>query len=301
MLDYFLISDDLQEQPGLIDVIPSVQSDHSTIVIRINGLKHDLKGRSYWKFNNSLLNDKTFFSLVKDEILISSNVLHEFTDLRIKWDFLKYKIRQFAKDYATRKAKDRKTKRVALETKVIELESIISTNSNDLVIEGYHKCKAELEEIYDYIAEGIILRSKKDWYELREAKSYIRKINNENNEESADSKEILAKLKEFYSYLYKRRSSESETDCLDYLHNINIPKLSTEDMNMCKGRLSKQEYWDALQSFGKIKYPGNNGLSEEFYVCFLNEINAYLIDSLKSLLSGMSTAHLTKTSHDYSD
>ena len=42
-LDYFLISDQLQEQTGLIDEIPSVQSDHSTIVIRINGLKDDLK------------------------------------------------------------------------------------------------------------------------------------------------------------------------------------------------------------------------------------------------------------------
>ena len=63
-LGYFLISDQLQEQTGLIDVIPSVQSDHSTIVIRINGLKDDLKGRSYWKFNNSLLSDKT-----SDEIL----------------------------------------------------------------------------------------------------------------------------------------------------------------------------------------------------------------------------------------
>ena len=167
-LDYFLISDQLQEQTGLIDVIPSVQSDHSTIVIRINGLKDDLKGRSYWKFNNSLLNDKTFVNLMKDEILFSSNELHKFTDPRVKWDSLKYKIRQFAKDYATRKAKERKAKRVTLETKVEELESIISTNSNDLVIEEYHKCKAELEEIYNYITEGIILRSKTDWYELGE-------------------------------------------------------------------------------------------------------------------------------------
>ena len=184
---------------------------------------------------------------MKDAILISSNVLHEFTNLRVKWDFLKYKIRQFAKDYATRKAKYRRTKRVALETKVRELESIISANSYDLVIEEYHKCKTEPEEIYDYITVGIILRSKTDWYELGEksakyflnlekrnkAKSHIRKIYNENNEESADSNEILAELKEFYSDLYKRRSSESETDCLDYLKNINIPKLSTEDMNKC--------------------------------------------------------------------
>ena len=87
-------------------------------------------------------------------------------------------------------------------------------------------------------------------------------------------------MKEFYSDLYKRRSSGSETDFLDYLKNINILKLSTEDMNKYEGRLSKQEYWDALKSFGNNKSPGNNGLSKELYVCFFDEINSYLIDSL---------------------
>ena len=208
--------------------------------------------------------------------------------------FFKFNIRQFAKDYATRKAKEQKAKREALETKVGELKSKISSISNNLVIEEYHKCKVELEEIYNYITEGIISRSKTDWYELGEkstkyflnletrnkAKSHIRKIYNENNEESADSNEILAKMKDFYSNLYKRRSSKSETDCLNYLKNINISKLSTEDMNKCEGRLSKQECWDALQSFGNNKRPSNDCLSKEFYVCFFNEINAYFIDSL---------------------
>ena len=40
-------------------------------------------------------------------------------------------------------------------------------------------------------------------------------------------------------------------------------------MNKCDGRLFKQECWDALQSFENDKSPGNNGLSKEFYVCFL--------------------------------
>ena len=101
------------------------------------------------------------------------------------------------------------------------------------------------------------------------SKSRIRKIYNENSDESTDSNEILAKLKEFYSNLHKTRSSKSKTDCLNYLKNINIPKMSTEDMNKCESRLSKQECWDALQSFQNDKSPGNDGLSKEFYVCFL--------------------------------
>ena len=51
-------------------------------------------------------------------------------------------------------------------------------------------------------------------------------------------------------------------------------------MNKCEGRLTKQECWDALQSFRNNKSPGNGCLSKEFCVCLFNEINAYLIDSL---------------------
>ena len=32
---------------------------------------------------------------------------------------------------------------------------------------------------------------------------------------------------------------------------------------------------------GNNKSPGNDGLSEEFYVCFFNEINSYLFLALK--------------------
>ena len=50
-------------------------------------------------------------------------------------------------------------------------------------------------------------------------------------------------------------------------------------MNKCEGRLSKQECWHVMSSFGNNKSPGNDGLPKEFYVCFFNEISAYFIDS----------------------
>ena len=50
--------------------------------------------------------------------------------------------------------------------RVKELESLISTDSEECSLQEYNKCKQDLEEIYNYITEGIILRSKTDWYEL---------------------------------------------------------------------------------------------------------------------------------------
>ena len=56
-LDYFLVSDHLQDQIDHIDIIPSIQSDHSTLKLKVCGTKHSLKGQSYWKLNNSFLQD----------------------------------------------------------------------------------------------------------------------------------------------------------------------------------------------------------------------------------------------------
>ena len=48
------------------------------------------------------------------------------------------------------------------------MESKICSSSSDYVSKEYHEAKAELEQIYDYITEGIILRSRSTWYEKGE-------------------------------------------------------------------------------------------------------------------------------------
>ena len=64
-LDYFLISDQLQNE---IDIIPSMESHHSTLKLKICGTKCNSKGPSYWKLNNSFLQDKVFIELMKSEV-----------------------------------------------------------------------------------------------------------------------------------------------------------------------------------------------------------------------------------------
>ena len=67
-LDYFLISYQVQDQIDQVDVIPSIQSDHSTLKLKICGAKCSSEGPSYWKLNDSLLKDKVFTELMKSEI-----------------------------------------------------------------------------------------------------------------------------------------------------------------------------------------------------------------------------------------
>ena len=50
----------------------------------------------------------------------------ELADLVMEWDYLKYKIRQLAKQYSIVKAKERGAKRIKLELRVKELEGLHS-------------------------------------------------------------------------------------------------------------------------------------------------------------------------------
>ena len=60
-------------------------------------------------------------------------------------------------------SKSRREAREKLEAKVKNFEKNHSLSVNDLA--DYEEAKVELQKIYDHIMDGIILRSKAQWYE----------------------------------------------------------------------------------------------------------------------------------------
>ena len=125
------------------------------------------------------------------------------------------------------------------------------------------------------------------------SKSQIRKIlSSDNDREYTDPEEIMNELKAFYSSPYTRRSMKSKSECLSYLHTVNIPKLTESEKDSCEGRLTKKEIWEALNSMANNKSPGNDGLSKEFYVCFFNEIHTCLLNTLNC---SFSCGHMTSS------
>ena len=59
-LDYFLVSDSLQESIEMMDIIPSIASDHSAIILKLRPTYEGNRGSSYWKFSSSLTEDRQF-------------------------------------------------------------------------------------------------------------------------------------------------------------------------------------------------------------------------------------------------
>ena len=66
-LDFFLISETLFIDVESAQIESEYRSDHSAVNLYFKFEKHE-KGRSYWKFNNSLLKDPEYVKTVKNKI-----------------------------------------------------------------------------------------------------------------------------------------------------------------------------------------------------------------------------------------
>ena len=118
---------------------------------------------------------------------------------------------------------------MSLESKLKKLENNITVTFTDLELTKYNSVKQELEQIYNYITEGIILRIRTDWYEEGEksteyflnlekrskSKTHVRKLIDSSGAEVTEPNFLLKHIKGFYSDLYKRQAFKTEEDCLN--------------------------------------------------------------------------------------
>ena len=95
--------------------------------------------------------------------------------------------------------------------------------------------------------------------------------------EIVDPQLILSELKLFYKSLCSKTSVKTEKEYLDYLSQVNTPRLSLEKKGLCEGKLSLQECWDVSSSMKNGKSPGNDGLTKEFYTAFFGELGSLLL------------------------
>lgn len=93
-LDYCFISDSLQDDVVKTDIITAINTNNLAVVLGVNSLAEYPRGPSFWKFNNSLLDDSNFVKCMRDNFPIWLGEISYCEDLGIQWDYIKYKIRQ---------------------------------------------------------------------------------------------------------------------------------------------------------------------------------------------------------------
>ena len=78
-----------------------------------------------------------------------------------------------------------------------------------------------------------------------------------------------------------------QTDIIEaYLENMPLPKLANEQTLSCEGIISEDEVLKSLKSMENNKSPGNEGISEEFYEYFWDEVKKPFLASIhKSFLN----------------
>ena len=99
--------------------------------------------------------------------LVSSFVSNDISNMntQLKCELLKYEIHKFTMDYIKRQAKERRKQQTYLESELENLENNLESSNN---LRKNESLKNDLELILENIAEGVRIRSKRDWHEQSE-------------------------------------------------------------------------------------------------------------------------------------
>ena len=292
-LDFFLVSNTLQDSVLEAGMIHAFRSDHSGISIEIKCSEPEQRGRGHWKFNSKLLENDQYTDAVVTNIKKWIDEVNHYDD-RMKWEWLKYKIRNFTIHFSKQNSKQKQDKIDLLTKELTILEQEIVSDENKTII--YLAKKNELENLMKEKTEGIILRAKARWHQEGEnstkyfynleKRNYNKKTMKKLNIDGKlreNPKEILTEQKNFYKNLYSSEKQHIDKDLeTKFLKNPTLPKLTKENSISCEGKLTTSECFKALKSFGKCKSPGNDGLTAEFYLFFWTHLGEIMVKSFNT-------------------
>ena len=104
-LDFWLISNSLSDNVSNVDIIPSIKTDHSCIILELQDVDAEVKGPGIWKLNCSLLSDKLYVDEINHIIPIwLQEGREDLTDPHSVWDWVKYNIKKYSRKYAMNKS-----------------------------------------------------------------------------------------------------------------------------------------------------------------------------------------------------
>ena len=122
-------------------ILPAIKTDHSLIEITIK-LSGPPRGPGIWKLNTSILQDEKYKSEIKTLIDTAWNELEGNDDLALRFDWLKYRIRQFSMAYSKNRAKTMREQEMMIEKEIEYLdEKICNDTISDHELTVYEELK----------------------------------------------------------------------------------------------------------------------------------------------------------------
>ena len=224
-LDYFLVP---QSMIGIIEnceIKSNIFSDHLFLEMTIE-TNEQIRGKGYWKFNTSLLEDKEYIDSA-NQIIAGACKKFASLDPGTKWDSMKQEISEHAKFWGRLKAakvsrrKQELLKKLNTHEKKLACINLKSSKAVQVITKTNDKIdlvKTELQRISQKQIVGVMIRSKARFYELGEkntkyffnlekskAKNSVMKvIITDQDKMVIKPKQILEEQRSFYEKLYTK-------------------------------------------------------------------------------------------------
>ena len=317
-LDFFLITNSLLPFISKANIEAGILSDHSVTSIEIDFRKFK-RGRGFWKFNNSLLKDKDYISLVKQSIkevakeYSENEFSEEFIDNatpsqiqlisykinpQLLFDMIQLKIRGATIPYSTRKKKETGSK-CQLLLHQLEMLEANSALDDPNIFEQYQNSKNELENIFKLEAEGAAVRARAKYAmdgerptrlfcnleKYNGTQKFIPQIIKEVNDQEVcitDQDQIETEIRDYYRTLFANHDHVSTVGSpADYLGPTadSFPKLSDREASTTKGKLTVEEMSRFFKKTRNNVSPGTSGFTGDFYKFFWADIKHFVVNS----------------------
>ena len=304
-LDRLYIQEHLISNIISSNVISGYRSDHK--IVSLNIVEPQKKrGPGLWKLNDSLLEGKDYNELVRRVV---SDVVQQYaiplytkefmTDSKnfgsvqltisdsLFYETLLMMIRGETVRFSKSKARQRREDESRIMAEINKLNGIFSSRKGEEDLERLEDAQRQLEEIRKPIIQGLITRSRVNWYEEGEKCSkYFLSLEKRNAERNSihclkyqdrliTNKEEI--IKHFSDNLQsKYLNNVDRSDPRDYLLNSITSKLSDRQRDVLDKPLSIQELHSALLSMKKGRSPGSNGFTSSFFRHFWDVVGIFL-------------------------
>ena len=288
-LDFFLISNTLQDSIKSVKNSASTKSDHCPVSLAVIPETNVPRGPRLWRYNFTLNYDPEFCSSANS---MFDKLSSDHSDLapNKKFELFKYEFKKLARDFSIKKSKNDNMIEKTLCEKIKYLEEKADDNDFDELA----RFKQEYEAILDKKTMGMILRSRCQNYEHGEKSSKfflnlekqnatnntIKRLHDQNGNIHFSQKKILEIIKDFYSELFTKKINVNEEHTRSFLNGLNLPKLTDEQRELCEIDFSLDDLHQSFKEMDGGKTPGNDGLTKEFFLNFWDKIGPLLHESL---------------------
>ena len=296
-LDYVFVSENIFDMVTECSLVSMPFSDHRGCFIHVKE-NEIIRGRGYWKFNNSLLSDPIYVNEINTFI---EQYQGEYKDPQTDYEILKIKIKELTMAYSKQKSINRKHECAALYIELNDIDNHLSKFPHDVDAHAkkeHLKLKLELIEINK--AKGAHVRARikivEEWeknnkfflgIEKARANSKImEQVKDEQGNILTKQADIQNRQTRFFEDLYKKRINEQdmENKIDTFTEGCNVPKLSENQKETCELPLTENEILQGLKKMSNGSAPGSDGLTIEFYKFFWSRIKTFLIKCYQSSL-----------------